>query len=125
MKESTHNCFTELEVWKKTRFLKIVLIQLTKRFPAHEKFKLTDQIIKSSRSIGACVAEGYGRFSFKDQLHFCIMARGSLSETLNHLFDCMDCNYLNEIEFNSLVNKIREIEKLLNGYISYLRKNIV
>ena len=124
MNENAHKSFTELEMWKKARVLKNQICELTKSFPAEEKFRLTDQIIRSSRSINAVIAEGHGRYTFKDQLHFCIIARGSLSETYNHLFDALDCNYISQEQLFEFKNKIEEIERLLNGYISYLRKNL-
>lgn len=124
MNENAHKSFTELEVWKKARVLKNELAELTKSFLSDEKFKLTDQLIRSSRSINAAIAEGHGRYTFKDQLHFCVIARGSLSETYNHLIDALDCNYINEQQLNYFKDKIEEVERLLNGYISYLRKNI-
>ena len=70
------------------------------------------------------IAEGHGRYTFKDQLHFCIIARGSLSETYNHLIDALDCNYITQEQLNCYKNKIDEIERLLNGYIAYLKKNL-
>ena len=87
MNEGSHQSFTELEVWKKARVFKNEIQELANAFPSEEKFRLTDQIIRSTRGITATIAEGHGRYTFKDQLHFCIMARGSLSESLNHLID--------------------------------------
>ncbi|RYY90906.1 MAG: four helix bundle protein [Chitinophagaceae bacterium] len=113
--------FTELVVWQKARDFKNLVFKLASSFPPAEKFRLTDQIIRSSRSIGANIAEGHGRFTFKDQLHFCVQARGSLSETLNHLFDALDCSYITQVEFDEAKNLWSEVERLLNGYISYLR----
>jgi four helix bundle protein len=124
MNENAHRSFTELEVWKKARILKNEIRILAQSFPAEEKFRLTDQILRSSRSINAAIAEGHGRYSFKDQLHFCIIARGSLSETHNHLIDAFDCGYLEEEQLSYFKNKIEETERLLNGYITYLRKNL-
>jgi four helix bundle protein len=124
MNEKAHQSFTELEVWKKGRELKNELKKLTETYPPEEKFRLTDQTIRSSRCITATIAEGHGRFTFKDQVHFCIIARGSLSETYNHLMDALDCNIINADQLNYFKNKIEEVERLLNGYISYLRKNI-
>lgn len=57
-------------------------------------------------------------------MHFCIIARGSLSETYNHLIDALDCNIITRDQLDYFKNKIEEVERLLNGYISYLRKNI-
>jgi four helix bundle protein len=125
MSENSYQGFTELEVWKKARIFKNEIRKLTLSFPAEEKFKLTDQIIRSSRSINATIAEGHGRYTFKDQLHFCIMARGSLSETYNHLIDALDCNYINQEQLKDFRKTIDEIGKLLNGCITYLRKNLL
>jgi four helix bundle protein len=113
--------FTDLEVWKKARGLKTEIWQLVKTFPLDEKFKLTDQLIRCSRSIIATIAEGHGRFTFKDQIHFCIIARGSLSETYNHLIEAFDCGYISEDQLNIFKGKIDEVAKLLNSYITYLR----
>ena len=124
MNEKAHQSFTELEVWKKGRELKNELKKLSETYPAEEKFRLTDQTIRASRCITATIAEGHGRFTFKDQVHFCIIARGSLSETYNHLIDALDCNIISADQLSYFKNKIDEVERLLNGYISYLRKNI-
>ncbi len=124
MNEKAHQSFTELEVWKKARTFKNEIKELTDSFPVHEKFRLIDQMIRSSRGITATIAEGHGRYTFKDQLHFCIMTRGSLSESLNHLIDAFDCKFINEEKLIYFKTMINEIERLLNGYITYLRKNL-
>ena len=113
--------FEELEIWKKARTLKIEISATVKSFPAEEKFRLVDQIIRSARSIGALIAEGHGRFSYPDQIHFCVQARGSLSETINHLIDAMDSNYISELILEDYRIKFKELERMLNGYITYLR----
>jgi len=120
----SHQDFTELEVWKKARTLKNEVFALIQLFPKEEKYTLADQLKRSSRSINAAIAEGHGRFTFKDQLHFCIIARGSLSETYNHLIDAFDCRYITDKDLANWKEKIDDVGKLLNGYISFLRKNI-
>ena len=87
--------FTELEVWKQSRKIRNIVAGLVKKFPAEEKYRLTDQIIRSSRYIGNNLAEGHGRFHYQDNIRFCIMARGSLSETLDHLMIALDEKYNN------------------------------
>ena len=113
--------FENLELWKKVREFKKEVAKEARTWPAEEKFKLIDQVIRSSRSINALLAEGHGRFTFADQLHFCIQARGSLSETINHLIDAFDENYISRERLNYFKTKGKEIERLLNGYIIYLR----
>ena len=114
--------FEELELWKKARELKKEIRKISKIFPAEEKFRLTDQIIRSSRSINALVSEGHGRFTYPDQIHYCIQARGSLTETINHLIDALDEEYISEQQMALFKQKGKELERLLNGYLIFLRK---
>jgi four helix bundle protein len=79
MNPNANQSFTDLEVWKKARELKNEIFQLVKVFPAEERYRLSDQIIRCSRSINANISEGHGRFTYKDQLHFCMQSRASLS----------------------------------------------
>ena len=122
MKNTGYQNFEELELWKKVRLLKNELFELVKKFPPEEKFRLTDQIIRSSRSINTQIAEGHGRRTFPDRIRFCVIARGSLSETLNHLIDAFDSKYINDEQLQYFRLKITEVEKLLNGYIGWLEK---
>ena len=114
--------FEELELWKKVRVFKNDIRKISKLFPAEEKFKLTDQIIRSSRSINALITEGHGRFTYPDQIHYCIQARGSLTETINHLIDAFDEGYISAEQLNEMKQKGKEVERLLNGYLAFLRK---
>ncbi|HMI78281.1 MAG TPA: four helix bundle protein, partial [Ferruginibacter sp.] len=54
------------------------------------------QLIRSSRSVNTQIAEGHGRRTYPDRLRFCVIARSSLSETLNHLIDSFDCSITNQ-----------------------------
>lgn len=114
--------FEELELWKKVRVFKKEISRLARNLPSEEKFRLTDQLIRSSRSINALLSEGHGRFTYPDQIHFCIQARGSLTETVNHLIDSRDEGYIPEEMLNDLKSKAKEIERMLNGYLIFLRK---
>lgn len=125
MAENNHQSFTDLEAWKSARRLKLKMQGVIKIFPVEEKYRLSDQLIRSSRGIGAVIAEGHGRFTYKDQIHFCIIARGSLSETLNHLIDALDAGYITKEELSGYKTEIDETGKLLNGYINFLRSKII
>ena len=115
--------FEELEVWKEARALKKLIRQLTDTFPPEEKYRLTDQIIRSSRSVGIQIAEGHGRKTNADEKRFCIIGRGSLSETLAHLIDAYDEAYITEETLNEYRLKVKTVERLLNGYMRWLDKN--
>ena len=109
-----YQSFEDLEVWKKARELKNDIAFLAKTFPAEEKYRLTDQLIRSSRSVNVQIAEGHGRKTWPDRLRFCVIARGSLTETLNHLIDACDEGIISEDVLQKLRIKINEVERLLN-----------
>lgn len=69
--------FEELELWKKVREFKNDVRKISKVFPADEKLRLTDQLIRSSRAINALITEGHGRLTYPDEIHYCVQARGS------------------------------------------------
>ena len=114
--------FTELETWKQARKIRIFIAALVKGFPTEEKFRLTDQIIRCSRSIGNNIAEGHGRYHFQDNIRFCIIARGSLSETLDHMIIAKDENLISDETFQSFQAEYDQCLKLLNGYIHFIKK---
>lgn len=117
--------FTELETWKYARKIRVLISDLVKRFPIEEKHRLTDQIIRSSRSIGNNLAEGHGRFHYQDNIRFCIMARGSLTETFDHLIIALDEKIITEDVLQSFQLEYESCLKLINGYIQYLKSKKV
>jgi len=114
--------FTDLEVYKKSRIFRKDISNIVKKyFPKEEKFNLTSQIIRSSRSVTANLAEGHGRFYYQDNIRFCRIARGSLEETLEHLITAFDENYI-DLKLLKLKNEQqKECLRLINGYIRFLR----
>ena len=121
---NAHQSFTDLEVWKKARELKVEISRLVKSFPNEERYRLGDQMTRCARSITANIAEGHGRFTYKDQLQFCIIARGSLSELWNHLIDAYDEHYISREILSAFKVRYNTVSSLLNGYISHLRRNL-
>lgn len=115
--------FKDLEVWKKCRELRLEIGVLVKTFPVEEKYRLNDQMIRSSRSPSTQIAEGYGRYHFKENVQFCRIARGSLYEIIDHLSVCLDSQYITSEKHDALENLTYECIRLLNGYINYLVKS--
>lgn len=115
--------FEDLECWKACRALRIFVANtLNKALPKDEKYRLADQILRSSRSTTANIAEGYGRFHYLDNAKFCSNARGSCWESIDHMITAADENLISQdllIQGRALGNTA---VALLNGYISYLRK---
>ena len=114
--------FKDLDCWKMAREFKIEISQLLKSFPSHEKYDLVSQMRRSSRSITANIAEGYGRFHYQENIQFCRQARGSLYETQDHLITAFDEGYISEQTLNEFDSKSTDALKVLNGYIGYLKK---
>lgn len=117
--------FQNLTCWKSAHELKKKIASLVKDFPESERFRLSDQIIRSSRSVTANIAEGYGRFHFKDQIRFCIHSRGSLVELYDHLITAKNENYISAEILLSFHKDINDSILLLNGYIKYLKKRLM
>lgn len=116
------NSFKELEVWKACRKLRLLIWKSIKTFPPEEKYRLTDQMIRASRSATTQIAEGYGRFHFQENIQFCRISRGSLFELIDHLTVALDSEYISDQEYNDLDQKTVKCIQILNGYINYLVK---
>lgn len=95
---------------------------LTNTFPSEERFRLTDQMIRCSRSITNNIAEGFGRFHYQENAQFCRQSRGSLSELIDHLLIAFDEKFISAEELEKFRAEITECLTLLNGYINYLMK---
>jgi four helix bundle protein len=111
----------DLEAWKQTRELRKSISILSKSFPQEEKYRLTDQIIRSSRSSVANIAERYGRFHFQENIQYYRQSRGSLYETLEHIYCALDEKYIDEETFIKTKAEITNCTKIINGYIAYLK----
>jgi len=114
--------FEKLVVWQKAHALMLfVHREVVPSLPPEEKWDLANQIRRSSKSIKANIAEGHGRFYFRDNMRFCYNARGSLAETENHLVDARDLGYISSETYACARGLTLEVYRLLNGYIKYLK----
>lgn len=116
--------FEDLVVYKRCRTFRIDISILLKSFPGEEKYLLIDQMKRASRSVTANIAEGHGKFHYLDNIRHCRHARGSLNEMIDHLNCAFDEKYISEEQLNQFKTQILEGLKLLNGYISFLKKGI-
>lgn len=114
--------FVDLNCWKEAKAFRIACFNLVSEFPQEEKYRLADQLIRSSRSIGNAIAEGHGRYHYQENIQYCKLARGSLTESLDHLFIAQECGYLTEKKLKEFEEHHSRLLALLNGYIKYLIK---
>ncbi|HOO51644.1 MAG TPA: four helix bundle protein [Alphaproteobacteria bacterium] len=114
--------FEELACYQKAVEIRKEISLFCKDLPKEEDYKLKDQILRSSRSIAANIAEGFGRHHHQENAQFCRHARGSLMETLDHLNVALEENYLKQDKYDKLREMLNNGLKILNGYISYIQR---
>lgn len=112
--------FEDLKAWQLARRLMIECHKLANILPPQERYDLAPQIRRSSKSVMANIAEGYGRYHYLDSLRFYYNARGSLTETINHIITAHDLAYIDDRRFREMYELGRETERALNGYINYV-----
>ena len=110
--------FKELEVYKRQRALSRDVFRLSKQFPLEEKYSLTDQLRRASRSIGAQIAEAWAKRLYPK--HFVSKlsdADGEQMESQHWLIEAFDCGYLNSPDAQRLLGWCEEIGRMLGSMI--------
>ena len=117
MSELKHaGSFRDLIVYQKSRQLQREISALTKSFPRDEKYALTDQIRRSSRSIGANIAESWAKRRYEK--HFISKltdSDGEQMETQHWIETAFEENYIDQRSSTQLIQKCLEIGRMLNG----------
>ena len=111
--------FHELEVYKTAFRFQQHVFEISKRWPVDERFALTGQIRRSSRSIGANISESWAKRRYP--AHFLSKltdADGELQETIHWLDSALACGYLAQPDYNDLTAKITSIGKMLGNMIN-------
>ena len=117
--------FENLNVYQLVRgFVRDVYL-VQKGFPAEERFALCDQIRRALISISSNLAEGSGRDSFKEKIHFVNISYGSLMEVYSQLQLSVDLGFLSQTKFDLLRQDIINIAKMLSGLKSSFEKRLV
>ena len=121
---STFKRFEDMEVWKKSREFVQIIYTVTNEKQFVRDFSLRDQIRRAGVSIISNIAEGYERESKKEFMRFLLIAKGSSGEVRSQLYIALDLGYITQEEFDSTVEKSKEISYMLNSLIKYLRDNL-
>ena len=116
--------FEELTVWKLARQFRHRIYQVSEEWPRREMYGLTAQIRDAAVSVTANIAEGYGRYHYRENIQLCRISRGSVNEVLDHLYTALDEGYISKETFDELYAQGREVERVLNGYINYLQRQM-
>ena len=110
--------FRELIVYQKARAVAKHVFEVTRHFPKEEMYSLTDQARRSSRSVGAQIAEAWAKRRY--ERHFVSKltdADGEQQETQHWIETAADCEYLTKAEVGSLNGDLAEIGRMLNSMI--------
>ena len=114
MKGITYS-FEKLNVWQEAKKLVVDVYHLLDEFPKFEKYALCDQIRRAIVSVPSNIAEGCGRVSIREQVHFLEIAYGSLLEAFNQLLIAIELNYITEKSVEEIKPTIDAVAKMLNG----------
>jgi len=113
--------FTDLNSWKESHNLVLMIYKTTKSFPRDELFALTSQMRRAAVSITSNIAEGFSRQSYKEKIQFYSMSLGSLTEIQNQLLIARDIKYITNAVFSQIAEQTIVASKLLNGLIKSIR----
>jgi four helix bundle protein len=114
--------YRELLVGQKSKALAVQVYQATEQFPRNETYGLTSQVRRASVSVASNIAEGQGRLTPGEFLHFLGQARGSLLELDTQTAIALDLAYLKPDKYKILDHEIYQVLGLLNRLIESLRK---
>lgn len=117
MSEEKIKSFTDLKTWQEGHKLVLIIYQVTKRFPKEELYSLVDQMRRAASSITANLAEGFGRQGYKEKIQFYYLSHGSLLELKNFILIAKDVGYLNEKDFEFMIEQSNITHQLLQGLI--------
>lgn len=107
--------FETLKVWQEARKLVVTVYKHIDNFPNFEKYSLCDQLPRAIISVPSNIAEGSGRTSLKEQVHFIEIAYGSLMESYNQLIIATDLNYIDVQSLDRIRPDIDNVARMLNG----------
>ncbi len=117
------NSYRDLLVWQKSMQLVTQVYQSTQLLPKEELYGLTAQIRRCAVSVPGNIAEGYGRNSTNDYLHFLQIACGSLYELQTQLELCLNLAFFSKDHFENIYNQTQEIEKMLVSLVKKVGAN--
>ncbi|HEX2876981.1 MAG TPA: four helix bundle protein [Polyangiaceae bacterium] len=113
--------FHDLVVWRKAFELCLDVYRVTTSFPAHEKYGITSELRKTSRSVAYNIAEGHRRRSTTEYIRFLDIAHGSAAELETQLYLSRALTYLDEQGTDVLLQRLFEVERMLTALKRSLR----
>ena len=116
--------YRKLKVYQQSLLQVKHIYALIHKFPSNEQFALSDQLRRAVISIPSNIAEGMGRNSIKERIHFMEIANGSLSETMCQLEIAHLLGYISDDELASSETNMAEMSRLLSGLKKSLEEKV-
>ena len=114
--------YRDLKIYQLARIINEEIFQLTERFPKSELYSLVDQVRRSSQSVIANIAEGFGRRSYlQEYVRFLIFAQASCDETREHVITAHNRKYCTDEEFKLVDDELDHLGRMLTLFIRSLR----
>jgi four helix bundle protein len=113
--------YKDLVVWQKAKTLAVQVYELTDTFPRKEVYGLSSQLRRAAVSVASNIAEGQGRLTTGEFLHFLGQSRGSLLELQTQLAISLELRYISKQQLEAIEEKSSEVLRLLNALIESLR----
>lgn len=114
--------FENLRIWKKAFELMLKVHDICKLLPKDERFRLKDQVERSSSSVPDNVSEAYSAYYYNDKIKITYIARREASETQNHLRKMQGKKYISEVEADSLISEYEGLIRGINAFINSIKK---
>ncbi len=115
--------FEKLDVWHKAIEFAEIVYQLTKGFPADERFGLTNQMRRAAVSISSNIAEGIGRSTAKEKARFVEIAYGSLLEVVSQTHLARRLQMLTSDQFEQITSVADDVARMLSGFRNSLNED--
>ena len=114
--------FDDLQIYQLALSLADWIYDITAGFPSKELYNVVSQLRRAATSVGANIAEGYGRFHYKENIQYCRQARGSLAETKHFMLFSKKRKYIVQKILDDFLAKYRDLQVKINNYIKSIGK---
>jgi len=115
------NKFEELEIWKLSTEIAVIIYKMTKKAPFIKDYGLTDQLRRASVSIASNITEGFERNNNNEFIYFLRIAKGSCGELRTQLYISKEIGYITEQEFLVTNDQLVKLSSMIGKFTRYLQ----
>ncbi len=113
--------FEELEIWKLSTEIAVIIYKMTKKAPFIKDYGLTDQLRRASVSVASNITEGFERNNNNEFIYFLRIAKGSCGELRTQLYISKEIGYITEQEFLAISDQLVKLSSMIGKFARYLQ----